>query len=93
MARVHVRVQPGARTSGLVGWYGDLPKLAVAAPPVGGAANAEAVRVLASLLGVPRRSVRLVGGAASRTKRFEVDGLTAEDIVGLLESVRPRPGA
>jgi uncharacterized protein YggU (UPF0235/DUF167 family) len=90
MARLHVRVQPGARRSAFVGWFGDLPKFAVAAPPVGGAANDEAIRLVAATLDVSHRSVRLVGGAASRTKRFEIDGLTANDIAARLEAQRPR---
>ncbi len=75
MARLTVRVQPGARRTGFVGWFGEHPKLAVAAPPVDGAANDEARRWLAELLGVRRRQVRLVVGAASRTKHFEIDGV------------------
>ncbi len=39
MARVHVRVQPGARANRWVGWFGELPKLAVIAPPADGAAG------------------------------------------------------
>lgn len=84
MARLHVRVQPGARRTAWTGWFGDLPKLAVAAPPVDGAANEAVVAAVAELLDVPRRSVRLVGGAASRTKRFEVDGVTDEQIAARL---------
>ena len=77
MARLTVRVQPGARRTGLVGWFGEYPKLAVAAPPVDGAANDEAQRWLAELFGVRRRQVRLLVGAASRTKHFEIDGVDA----------------
>ncbi len=87
MARLTVRVQPGARRSGFVGWYGDAPKLAVGAPPVGGAANDEARRVIAEVFGVPRRQVRLVLGAAARTKHFEVDGVDATALRRRLDEV------
>ncbi len=80
MARLHVRVQPGARSTKWVGWLGDIPKLAVTAPPVGGAANVEAIRAVAQLCGVHERQVRIVGGAASRSKRFDVDGVALEEI-------------
>jgi uncharacterized protein (TIGR00251 family) len=80
MARLTVRVQPGARRSGFVGWYGDHPRLAVAAPPVEGAANEEAVRCIAQALGLRPRQVRLVLGAASRTKHFEIDGIEQGDL-------------
>ncbi len=75
MASLTVRVQPGARRSGFVGWYGDQPKLAVTSPPVDGAANAEAQRVLADAFRLRPRQVRLITGSSSRTKRFELDGV------------------
>ena len=87
MARLTVRVQPGARRSGFVGWFGDAPKLAVTAPPVDGAANDEARKVIADTFGVRPRQVRLVIGAASRTKHFEVDGVDAATIERRLAEV------
>jgi uncharacterized protein YggU (UPF0235/DUF167 family) len=84
MARLTVRVQPGARRTAFTGWYGDHPRLAVAAPPVGGAANDAACRFLAHVLGVRPRDVRLVMGAAARTKHFAVDGVTDEEIATVL---------
>lgn len=92
MARLHLRIQPGARQTRFVGWYGDVPKLAVAAPPVDGAANRAAVAALAKMLGVRPRQVRLVSGASSRSKRFEIDGLTAEELSGRLLELNPVNG-
>jgi uncharacterized protein YggU (UPF0235/DUF167 family) len=91
MGRLHVRVQPGARRTGFVGWYGDLPKLAVAAPPVGGAANEEVVKAVAAAVDVPNRHVRIVGGAAARTKRLEVDGLDDAEILARITDVISAP--
>ena len=93
MARLHVRVQPAARRSGFVGWYGELPKFAVAEPPVDGDANEAAIRTIAKTLGLRPRQVRLVGGAASRTKRVEIDGIEHDEIIELLESLISRPDA
>ena len=90
MGRLHVRVQPGARRTGFVGWFGDLPKLAVAAPPVDGAANEAVITAIADALGVRARQVRLVGGAASRTKRFEVEGLDDGEIIAAVQRLIPR---
>jgi len=83
MGRLVVRVQPGARRSGFAGWFGELPKVAVTAPPVDGAANDELIRAVAGCLGLRPRQVRLVGGAMSRTKRLEVDGLTDAEIAAV----------
>lgn len=89
MTRLTVRVQPGARATKFTGWYGDHPRLAVAAPPVGGAANEEATRAIADWLGVPRRAVRLVIGAKSRTKHFDIDGIDDEAVAARLREITP----
>lgn len=90
MGGLVVRIQPGARRTAFVGWFGDLPKLAVAAPPVGGAANEAAAAALAEAFDVRQRAVRLVGGGASRTKRFEIDGVDDDRIRELLGRLNPR---
>lgn len=86
MARLTVRVQPGARRTGWTGWFGDHPKLAVAAPPVDGAANEEVRRFLAAQFGVRARDVRLVLGLASRTKHFELDGVDEDAVRSLIDA-------
>jgi uncharacterized protein YggU (UPF0235/DUF167 family) len=52
----------------------------VSAPPVGGAANAALVKLIAEELDVARNSVRLVAGAAGRQKLIVVEGLSPETI-------------
>ena len=90
MPYLRLRLQPGARRSGFVGWYGDVPKLAVQAAPVDGAANKAAVATLAEELGLRARQVRLVDGATSRSKRFEIDGLSDEQLTTRLQELNPR---
>ncbi len=53
-----------------------------------GAANQSLVRLIAEELGVPRRSVRLVAGAAGRQKLIVVDGLRPEAIVARWPGLR-----
>jgi uncharacterized protein YggU (UPF0235/DUF167 family) len=53
----------------------------VAAPAVEGAANQSLLRLLAEELDVPRRNVRLVAGAASRTKLIVVDDIDPERVL------------
>jgi uncharacterized protein (TIGR00251 family) len=55
-------------------------KLRLAAPPAEGKANQECVRFLAELAGVPRSRVRVVSGAAARTKIVEVEGVAQEEL-------------
>ena len=88
--RLVLRAQPGARRDGFSGWFGELPKYAVRAAAVDGAANEALERGLAAAFDLPRRSVRLIGGAVSRTKRFEVDGIDRERLDRLIEERNPR---
>ena len=92
MGRLVVRVQPGARRPGLLGWYGDLPRIAVTARPVDGAANQAVSELLAEVLAVKPRCVHLVGGGRARTKRFEIDGLTTREVMERVEAVIGKPG-
>ena len=60
----------------------------VAAPAVGGAANQSLLRLLADDLGVPRRAVRLVAGAAGRQKLIVIDGLEAAVVIARYPGLR-----
>ena len=75
-AKIKLRVSPGARSTTIVGAYGENAiKLGVAAPPVGGRANAAAERFLAELLGVTASDVSVVSGASSKNKVVLVRGV------------------
>lgn len=88
MVRVTVHVVPRAKRTELAGTYGDAIRIRVAAPPADGAANAELVRFLSQRLGVPRGSVTIVAGAASRRKVIEVLGRSAEAV---RQALTPNP--
>lgn len=81
--RFSVRVQPRSSRAGVDGLHGEALRLRVNAPPVDGAANAAVIELLAGVLGVPRRAVRIVSGDASRTKVIEVEGVGAEAVHAL----------
>ncbi len=78
--RFDVRVQPRASRPGVDGLHGEALRVRVGAPPVDGAANDAVVEVLAAALGVPRRAVRIVSGASSRSKVVEIEGVVADDV-------------
>jgi uncharacterized protein (TIGR00251 family) len=84
--RFAVRVQPRASTTAVAGVHGGALRVRLQAPPVDGAANDALVAFLASSLGLPKRSVRIVAGLASRTKTIEVSGATAERVQALAKS-------
>ena len=53
----------------------------VAAPAIEGAANQALLRLLADVLDIPKRDVRLIAGAASRTKLIVIEGVEPEAIL------------
>jgi uncharacterized protein len=89
-ARIKLRVSPGARSTSIAGAYGeDAIKLRVAAPPVEGRANAEAVRYVAELLDVTASNVSVVGGASGRNKAVFVRDVEAEEVREILSGYLP----
>jgi len=87
VATLTVRVQPRSSRPGLEPRDGDVV-VRVAAPPVDGRATEEARRLIADLLGLPRRAVTLRSGVRGRVKIFVIDGLTDEQIHARIASDR-----
>ena len=78
---LRLRVQPGARASGLVGWMSDgTLKLKVSAPAEDGRANRAVEALLAETLGVRAGAVRVVRGMSARGKTVDVDGLDEQAV-------------
>jgi uncharacterized protein (TIGR00251 family) len=73
--RLKVRVKPRASKSRVLGMKGEELEVAVAAPPVDGAANAELVRTLAEHYGVAKRDVEIVSGEKGRLKIVRISGV------------------
>ena len=73
-----VHVQPGARTTEVVGRHGDALKVRIAAPPVDGKANRAVLALIAETFDTPVSNVELAAGASNRRKRIKISGLTAE---------------
>ena len=79
MARIVVKVQAGAKGEGLVGRDPDgALRLRVRAPAHEGKANAAVEGLLAARLGIAKSAIRLMRGAATRQKVFEVQGIEKE---------------
>ena len=82
--RFAVRVQPRATRSEVVGALGEALKVRLAAPPVDGAANEALIELLASVLGVSKRDVRIARGSSSRSKVVDVDGIDPARVTRLV---------
>ena len=79
MARLSIKVVPGARADRLVGRYGDALKVQVSAPAEQGRANQAAIDLLARALGVSPGRVAIVRGHGSPRKVIEIAGIEQEE--------------
>ena len=74
---INVRVIARARKTELAGTRDDALLVRLNAPPVDGAANAELLSFIASLLDVPRSAITIVSGERSRHKRLRITNIDA----------------
>ena len=79
-AILNIRAVPNSGRDACAGLMDDgvTWKLRLAAPAIDGRANAALIACLAKLLDVPRGTVTLTAGAASRNKRVRIESLTDE---------------
>ena len=87
MTRLAVRVTPRAGRNAVQGWVGGVVTVRTTAPPVDGRANEGVRAVLAQALGIARSRITLAGGATSRTKVFQIDGLTPDEVDARLKAI------
>jgi uncharacterized protein (TIGR00251 family) len=85
--RFEVHAKPRAKRTSILGVRSKdrALEVALAAPPVDGAANVELVRMLARALGVPKASVRIVRGDGARTKLVAVTSLNVNEFRARLQ--------
>jgi uncharacterized protein len=77
--RFAVKLTPKGGRDAIGGWVTDaagnpILKARVSAPPEDGKANAALIVLLAGALGLKKADVKIVSGAASRTKLVEING-------------------
>ena len=77
-----MRLVPRADADRVEGVIGGALRARVAAPPVDGAANEALIRLIATALGLPKSRVRLVAGAANRSKVLEIEGVEPDALRG-----------
>jgi uncharacterized protein YggU (UPF0235/DUF167 family) len=89
MARLAIKLTPGAASDRIDGWDVDAEgrpvlKVRVRARPVEGEANEALVKLIAKALGVPKSAVAIQRGGQSRTKILVVEGLSEDEAKGRL---------
>ncbi len=82
-----LRVIPNASRNEIVGWHAGALKIKVSAQPESGKANKAVCALLAKHLQIQRRSVCVVRGATSQTKRLQIAGLSEASVRQKLEGV------
>lgn len=83
-----VLARPRARRTAFAGTHDGALCVRVQAPPADGKANAELIRFLAVVFGVPKTAVRLRRGARSRRKTICIEGLDAAGASRLLSNLQ-----
>ena len=82
--RIRVRVKPRASKSRIVGVREGALEVAVAAPPVDGAANSELIRTLGIALDRGKSTIEIVSGEGTRSKLVSITGFTAAELLAKL---------
>lgn len=86
---LNLKVVPGASRTQLAGVLGGALKLAVAAPPEAGKANAAVIAFLAGLLNVRRSDIAIVRGESQPRKAVRVAGLASAAVRAALSAASP----
>ncbi|MCD4651221.1 MAG: DUF167 domain-containing protein [Candidatus Cloacimonetes bacterium] len=79
------KVVPGSSKTAIAGVLDGMVKIKVAAPPEKGKANAAIIDLLAKRLGLKKNAISIVSGKTSPIKQVRVEGVLAENIIGLLK--------
>ena len=77
--RIEIKAVPNAPKNEIIGWLGGAQKVKIHAPALEGKANQALTEFLAQKLALPKRSVSLVQGDASRRKLVQIVGLSKDE--------------
>ncbi|MCX7958950.1 MAG: DUF167 domain-containing protein [Deltaproteobacteria bacterium] len=84
---LRVILHPRASKNGIVGFYRDMLKVQVTAPPVDDSANDMLVELLSDFLKIPKTKIKIMVGKTSRQKILKIDSDKFEKIKAQLESI------
>jgi uncharacterized protein (TIGR00251 family) len=88
VARLKIKVVPGASQSCLCGWLGDSLKIRVSAPPERGKANEAVIKLLAKELQLNESALSVISGRASQHKVVEIRGEKTSEVLRKLGAKR-----
>ena len=87
-----VKVVPGSSRDRITGVWNTALRLTVSAPPEGGKANKQVVRLVADAFDVKRSDVAIVRGHTQPLKRVRIQGVTPEQARQTLTAVLDAAG-
>lgn len=85
--RISIKVIPRAHKNQIVGYDNGILKVRLTAVPEKGEANEMLIEILSEELDVPKSSITLVRGHASRKKIVEILGITEKEFLQRLKSL------
>jgi uncharacterized protein (TIGR00251 family) len=83
---ISVRVNAGAKRTGIAGEHDGALRIDVSVAPEKGKANRAVGDVLAELFGITKSEVQLLSGATSRQKRFLLAGIERQAALHKLDA-------
>jgi uncharacterized protein len=84
---LHLKVQPGARVDAFMGVVPPgILKLKIKARPVDGKANAGLISFISTVFSVSKRAISIKSGEKSREKWVNIQGVSADFVMGIVSS-------
>jgi uncharacterized protein len=84
MGKISLKVVPSSSRDSIVGWLGESLKIKVKDPPEKGKANTAVINLIATKLGIDKRSISIFSGESSSSKILEIADL---DDAQILETI------
>jgi len=72
---IEVKVEPRSSQKSITGVIGNMLKVKLTAPPVGGAANEQLIEVISEATGIRKSNIKILRGASSKRKVVEIKGV------------------
>jgi len=80
---IRVKLIPRSSKNQIVGREGELIKIKVCAPPLGGQANQALIELLSKKLEKPKSHIRIIAGETSRLKTVRIKNCSLKEIDNL----------